>query len=82
VAGRSGVVTFALVSKEQVMYHCGICNVVSEPREARKVHVLKRTDGSIAQEVPVCQVCAGLLAEGARPPVGRPVPIVRPNNRG
>jgi hypothetical protein len=49
------------------MYRCGICDVVSRPRDPLiRLVIPKREDPSkIAREVPVCRTCAKQLEAGA-----------------
>jgi hypothetical protein len=39
------------------VYRCKVCNRVGEPGMVRLCHRITRADGSILQELPVCQEC-------------------------
>lgn len=46
------------------MYRCAVCRDPSKPREPKRVYTIKRKNGQIAQELPVCHRCKKLLTEG------------------
>ena len=39
------------------MYRCKVCNAESEPGQSLLRHQVKRKDGQIASELPVCKGC-------------------------
>jgi hypothetical protein len=45
-------------------YRCGICQDVVSGGQPQKRHVVKRPDGNIAREVPVCGECHAALRSG------------------
>lgn len=63
-------------------YRCKACGGIVPAGRPRLIHVVKREDGQIAREVPVCQKCSDLLASGAsisdpRPTMEKAVPITK-----
>lgn len=46
------------------MYRCTICHDPSKRGDPRLLHVLKRANGQIDRELPVCARCKKLLVEG------------------
>ena len=46
------------------MYRCHVCGTVSRPGATLLKHVVRRLDGQIAAELPVCGTCSSMLAAG------------------
>lgn len=46
------------------MYRCSLCTQPSRPGQPRLLHVVKRPDGSILRELPVCSDCQHALVSG------------------
>lgn len=46
------------------MYKCDLCRQPSQPGQPRTVHVVKRSDGSILREIPVCSECKRQIDQG------------------
>lgn len=45
-------------------YRCAICTYPSPPKTPRKVWPVKRENGQVAQELPVCERCHRHLVAG------------------
>lgn len=48
-------------------YRCGLCNAMRQPGAPRLVHQVKRPNGQIVREIPVCPACQAGLARGTSP---------------
>lgn len=63
-------------------YRCGFCRGKVPQGEPLKRHVVKRRDGSILSETPVCDACSQVLAGGKVPieavPALAPAPTYKP----
>lgn len=46
------------------MWRCNVCQAVSKQGQALRKHLLRRKDGSIAQELQICVTCGDLLVAG------------------
>ena len=46
------------------MYLCQICKRPSKPGEPLRKHILKKRDGNIAREIPICDTCRAALHDG------------------
>lgn len=46
------------------MYRCTICDRTSKAGATRRVHVVRKPDGNVHRELPVCPACGDALDAG------------------
>jgi hypothetical protein len=61
-----------------VSYRCAVCKCHVGPGKQRLVHVVKRTDGQIDREIPVCEICQEALRRDPPPVAAAKPPATNP----